>query len=248
VFPGEAELTLQLLGEALVVGAVLPRALVSEVGVAGRGANTRRSGSLVSGGHWLQRRAAGAVCALLLLAMASWPAAADEPSRLTTILLVARDKVSDPNFGGSVVLVMNHVADGPVGVIVNRPTRMSVAELFPDMKRLAAIEDKVYFGGPVEFGTVWFLFRAAKRPARSVRAFEDVYLSGNRELLFRLLRREKPMENLRIFVGHSGWAPGQLEAEIGRGDWMLEHAEKNAVFEPDAERPWPAPPEPEVSI
>jgi len=196
----------------------------------------------------MNRRAAGAVCALLLLAVASWPAVADEPGRLTTILLVARDGLPDPNFAGSVVLVMNHVADGPVGVIINRPTPMTVAELFPDRKRLAMIRDKVYFGGPVEFGTVWFLFRAAKRPTRAVQAFDDVYLSGDRNLLLRLLRRKDPMENLRIFVGHSGWAPGQLEAEIGHGHWTLERAAKDAVFEPDVERPWPAPLEPEVSI
>lgn len=75
-----------------------------------------------------------------------------------------------------------------------------------------------------------------------------MYLRGDRDLLLRLLRREKPMENLRIFLGHAGWAPGQLEAEIGRGDWMLEHAESNAVFKPEAEHPWPAPLESEVSI
>jgi putative transcriptional regulator len=196
----------------------------------------------------VQRPAAAAVCALLLLlAGGSWPAMADESARLTAILLVARSELPDPNFADSVVLVMNHVAEGPVGVIVNRPTPMTVAELFPDEKRLATIEDKVYFGGPVEFESIWFLFRAAKAPARAVRAFNDVYLSRDRELLLRLLRRKKPMEDLRIFVGHSGWAPGQLEAEIGRGDWMLEQADSDAVFNPQVEYPWPAPREPELS-
>jgi len=185
---------------------------------------------------------------LLLLAGSSWPGLADEPGRLTAILLVARGELPDPNFADSVVLVMNHVAEAPVGVIVNRPTAMSVAELFPEVKRLAKIRDKVYFGGPVELGTVWFLFRAAKRPAGAVRSFDDVYLSGDRDLLLRLLRRDKPMESLRIFVGHAGWAPGQLESEIGRGDWALEHAETDAVFNPDVEHPWPAPLGPEMSI
>ena len=55
------------------------------------------------------------------------------------------------------------------------------------------------------------------------------------------------MRDLRIFVGHSGWAPGQLEAEIRRGDWTLRHVELDAVFEPDVERPWPAQPAPEIS-
>ena len=185
---------------------------------------------------------------MLLLAAVSWPAVADESNRLNAILLVARDRLPDPNFAGSVVLVMNHVAEGPVGVIVNRPTEMTVAKLFPGTKRFATIREKVYFGGPVELGTVWFLFRAAKPPARAVQAFENVYLSWDRELLLRLLRRENPMEGLRIFVGHSGWAPGQLEAEIGRGDWRLERAESDAVFKPDVERPWPAPLEREMSI
>lgn len=202
----------------------------------------------MSRGHWVQRRTAGAVCALLLLAGASWPGVADEPGRLTAILLVARGELPDPNFADSVVLVMNHVAEAPVGVIVNRPTAMSVAELFPEVKRLAKIQDRVYFGGPVEPGTVWFLFRAAKPPAGAVRSFDDVYLSGDRDLLLRLLCRDKPMESLRIFVGHAGWAPGQLEAEIGRGDWALEHPETDAVFNPDVEHPWPAPLEPEMSI
>ncbi|NJD30366.1 MAG: YqgE/AlgH family protein [Gammaproteobacteria bacterium] len=142
---------------------------------------------------------------------------------------------------------MNHLADGPVGVIVNRPTAMTVAELFPDMERLAKIRDKVYFGGPVAFGTVWFLFRAAKPTDHAVEAFDGVYLSADRDLLLRLLGREKPMEGLRIFIGHAGWAPGQLEAEIARGDWTRRRVESGAVFTHDDEHPWPASHEPEVT-
>ncbi len=173
--------------------------------------------------------------------------AADDAKRLTALLLVARAELPDPNFADSVVLVMNHLADGPVGVIVNRPMPMVVAELFPDVKRFAQLRDKVYFGGPVDFGTVWFLFRAARPPAHAVQAFDGVYLSGDRDLLLSLLGRDKPMEGLRIFIGHSGWAPGQLEGEISRGDWALRPAESDEVFNPKEEHPWPAQQEPEVS-
>jgi putative transcriptional regulator len=201
----------------------------------------------VKSGSRVWRWVAGVLCALLLLLESSWLAAADEPRHLTAILVVARAELPDPNFADSTVLVMNHLADGPVGVIVNRPSPMAVSELFPDMKRLARIPDKLYFGGPVEFGTVWFLFRAAKPPMHAVQAFDGVYLSGDRDLLQRLLRREKPMKDLRIFVGHSSWAPGQLEAEIERGDWTSAPAESRAVFNPGAEYPWPPPEEPAVS-
>lgn len=201
----------------------------------------------MTSGSSVQRRVVGALCGALLLVAPLWPAAADEAKPLTAILLVARSELPDPDFADSVVLVMNHLGDGPVGVIVNRPTETRVAELFPDIKRLANLPDKVYFGGPVGFGTVWFLFRAVKPPENAVLAFDGIYLSGDRDLLRRLLSRTKPMQGLRIFIGHSGWAPRQLEAEISRGDWTLRRVESDAIFGHDADHPWPAPPEPGIS-
>jgi putative transcriptional regulator len=136
---------------------------------------------------------------------------------------------------------MNNLGPAPVGIVINRPTPIPVSRLFPDFKRLAQVHDKVYFGGPVEFGSVWFLFRATKPPpAHAIEAFEGVYLSANRELLLQLLGRDKPMDGLRIFIGHAGWARGQLEAEIDRGDWTLERADSNAIFNGKSEHPWPA--------
>ena len=191
--------------------------------------------------RYRRSQAFGALCAALLLSLASWPAPAADKS-LTAILLVGRAELPDPDFADSVVLVMNNLGAAPAGVIINRPTKLPVAELFPQLKRLAQLPDKVYFGGPVEFGSVWFLFRAATAPAHAVRACDDVYLSASRELLLRLLDRAKPMDGLRIFVGHSGWGPGQLEAEIAHGAWALQHATTDAIFSSSGtEHPWPTP-------
>ena len=184
---------------------------------------------------------AGALCAFVLLSGTSWSTSASDAKGLTAILLVARAELPDPNFADSVVLVMNNLGPAPVGVIINRPTSIPVSRLFPDLKPLGQVRDKVYFGGPVEFGSVWFVFRAATPPAHAVQATDSVYISADRKLLIRLLGREKPMDGLRIFIGHSGWAPGQLEAEIARGDWTLEHAESGAIFDGKSEHPWPAP-------
>ena len=79
----------------------------------------------------------------------SWAAAADNAKPLTTMLLVAESELRDPNFKGSVVLVMNNIAPAPAGIIINRPTSIAVSRLFPDLERLAQLDDKVYFGGPV---------------------------------------------------------------------------------------------------
>ncbi|MGO9804095.1 MAG: YqgE/AlgH family protein [Steroidobacteraceae bacterium] len=172
----------------------------------------------------------------------AWPSAADDAKPLTAILLVAQIPTSDPFFSDSVVLVMNNLGPAPVGIIVNRPTQMPVSQLFPDLKRLVPLHDKVYFGGPVEFESVWFLFRAVTPPPHAIRAFDGICLSANRELLLQLLGRDKPMDGLRIYVGHAGWGPGQLEAEIARGDWALQHAKADAIFNGKSEHPWPAAP------
>ena len=180
-----------------------------------------------------------ALCALLLLTGISWPTSADNAKPLTAILLVARAELPDSNFKDSVVLVMNNIGLGPAGVIINRPTRIAVSHLFPDLERLAQLDDKLYFGGPVEITAVSFVFRSDTPHADSTQVLDGVYFSTNRELLRKLLSRNKPMEGLRIFIGHSGWAPGQLEAEITRGDWTVTPTETDAIFNGKSEHPWP---------
>jgi len=204
--------------------------------------------SPVGTGFCLQRCVAGALCALLLLSGSSRPASAPDEKPLTAILIIARNALPDSMFADSIVLVMNNLGPAPVGIIINRPMPISVPGLFPDLKRLAQVRDKVYFGGPVDFGSVWFAFRAAAPPEHAIQILDNVYLSADQQLLLKLLGRDKPMDGLRIFVGHAGWAPGQLEAEIDRRDWTLKRAEADAIFSGRSERPWPAPQDPKPSI
>ena len=180
-----------------------------------------------------------AFCALLLLLAVSWPASADDGKRLTAILLVARAELPDSNFRDSVVLVMNNIGPAPGGLIINRPTSIAVASLFPDLERLAQLDDKVYFGGPVALTSVSFLFRAETPPEHATQVLDGVCVSTDLELLRKLLSRDKPADGLRIFIGYAGWAPRQLEAEIARGDWTLTPAEPDAIFGRRSEHPWP---------
>lgn len=183
---------------------------------------------------------------MLLLFATSWPASADNAKPLTAILLVARADLPDSNFKDAMVLVMNNIAPLPAGLIVNRPTRIPVAHLFPDIEGLSRLDDKVYFGGPVQIEAVSFLFRADTPPEDAAQVLDGVYLSTSAELLRKLLGREKPMEGLRIFIGYSGWGRSQLQAEIARGDWTLAPAEPRAIFGHESEYPWPERPAPGV--
>lgn len=180
-----------------------------------------------------------ALCAFLLLFAVSWPTSADVKKPLTAILLVARADLPDSNFRDSVVLVMNNIGPAPGGLIINRPTRIAVSRLFPDLERLAQMDAKVYFGGPVAIGSVSFLFRADTPVENATQVLDGIYVSTSLELLRKLLSRDKPMEGLRIFIGYSGWAPGQLESEIARGGWTLAPADPDAIFGRRSEHPWP---------
>ncbi len=183
-------------------------------------------------------RSAGAAGAPLRPAVAAVKAPANA---LTSILIVAQSVVEDPNFDGSIVVVMNNLAPAPIGVIINRPTTIPVSRLFPKLKRLAQLQDdKVYFGGPVEFRTVWFLFRAPSAPKGAFRVCDGVYVSSSRDLLLKLLDRKKPMHGLRIFLGHAGWAPGQLQAEIEGGAWAPRRADAESIFNARPLLVWPS--------
>jgi putative transcriptional regulator len=176
---------------------------------------------------------------LLFTMVLGWPTSA-QIQPLSAILLTARAELPDPNFRDSTALVLNNIGPTPMGFILNRPTRMEVWRLFPEMPQLMQFDDKVYFGGPVAVASVSFLLRADAPPGEhAVRILDNVYLSTNLELLQKLLSRESPMEGLRIFIGYSAWAPGQLENEVGRGDWTLAPADADAVFAERPQHEWP---------
>src|SRR3977135_1798313 len=136
--------------------------------------------SPVRSGFCLRRYVAGALCALLLLSGSSWPESVPDAKPLTAILLIARDDLPDSNFADSVVLVMNNLGPAPVGIIINRPMPIPVSRLFPDLKRLAKVRDRVYFGGPVDFGSVWFLFHDDAPPEHAIQACDGVSFRADR--------------------------------------------------------------------
>jgi putative transcriptional regulator len=170
------------------------------------------------------------VCLLLLLAF-TLPTFGDDAPPTKSIFLVARKNLPGPFFHDSVVLVTNHHGSAPVGVIVNRPTEISLASVFPDIERLRSREEKLFFGGPVGREELVVVFRAAAPPPDAIEVLDGVYMSSSRELLRELLGRESPVDGLRVFAGHAGWAPEQLESEVARGDWHLTRADATTVFE-----------------
>jgi putative transcriptional regulator len=174
---------------------------------------------------------------LLALALPALCLGEDEAS-MKPVFLVARAQLDDPNFHDAVVLVAKRGSKGALGIIVNHPTEVALSRVFPEAKRLAALDDKIFFGGPVMRQVAIFAFRSDPRP-ESTPILEGVQVSSSSELLTTLFDRAKPTEGLRVYAGLAGWGPGQLETEIERGDWRTIPADAASIFEAKPEALWP---------
>ena len=155
------------------------------------------------------------------------------------IFLVATAGMQDPRFRRSVVLLLEHGENGTLGLIVNKVTEISLPQVLPDLKDSGQESNLLFFGGPVGLDGILFLTRNAEPPERAEHVMEDVYYSGDRNLLKEFLKQNKGAGELRVFLGNSGWSPGQLAAEIAEGAWRLVRGDSDTLFERDLDDLWP---------
>jgi putative transcriptional regulator len=160
-----------------------------------------------------------------------------EVSSLTGRLLVATPALADPNFGRSVVLMLDHDGEGSLGVVLNRPTPLGVADILLDWARYAGEPGVVFQGGPVSPDAALGLavVPGGQGPAgwrRVHGAIGLIDLDAPPEALGRALG------SLRIFAGYAGWGPGQLEGELADGAWYVVESEPGDVSSPAPERLW----------
>jgi putative transcriptional regulator len=151
-------------------------------------------------------------------------------------LLVAGPALLDPNFRRTVVLVVEHTAEGALGLVLNRPSESTVGESVPELEHLVAPGEQLFIGGPVQPTGVIVLARFEDPDPEALLSFDDVGV----------LRTDASLEDppglleARGFAGHAGWGSGQLDAEIEQQDWILEPATAGDAFCPEPERLWSA--------
>ncbi len=212
------------------------------------------SSALVSG------RRSGKTSAIVVSAVAfaltcshpvvTWPAASvTGPAQLrrgavreleTGKLLVAARNLPDPNFASTVVLLADYNAQGAMGLIVNRPTKVTLARLLPGLEQAPdkASSATVFFGGPVSPSGVLALLRSSTRRPDSRRVVNDVYLVSTGDVLKETIAAGSGSERVRVYVGYAGWGPGQLEAETAEGSWHVLDGDGDVVFDPDPQSSW----------
>jgi putative transcriptional regulator len=176
------------------------------------------------------RAALFAFLAFLVLATAAYGQGSSK-----THFLIARPGMPDQNFRETVVLVTHEEGAEATGVIINRPTNRSLAEVLPS-ERFKPFKEPIFFGGPVAPQGLFAVFQADKFSGAAVTMLPGLYLAVVPDSIDALLNNPPP--KIRFFAGYSGWAPGQLRGELDRGDWLVTEAEADTVFLKDTSRLW----------
>jgi putative transcriptional regulator len=160
------------------------------------------------------------------------------PSRATTgRLLLAQPHLDEANFARTVVFMIEHNDDGAVGVVLNRPTDLLIAEVLGDWRDLASEPAVLYVGGPVSQSSVLGLARvAAHGLAPGWNAV--VGLIGTLDLNTDPASLAGDIDAVRLFAGYSGWGPGQLDWELEEESWFVVDAEPSDVLDTDPESLW----------
>lgn len=151
-------------------------------------------------------------------------------------LLIASPAIIDPSFRQTVVLLAEHTEEGAMGVVLNREAEMTVGEAIPDLTYLADADDVLYVGGPVSADAVTVLADFAAPAEAALLVDESVGFVpatvDDQGALAAAVRRA------RVFAGHAGWGPGQLEAEMEEESWIVEPATPADVFTATPEQLW----------
>src|SRR5467141_843056 len=135
-----------------------------------------------------------------------------------TMLLVAKRQLEDPIWGSTIVLAKPIEGGGHVGFIVNKPTKMSLPELFPEHEPSKKVADPLFLGGTVNMNLVFALVEEhGSRKDGSVRIAPDIFLAYDTKAVDRIIESES--DHARCFLGLEVWRPGQPADELDRGLW-----------------------------
>jgi putative transcriptional regulator len=143
-------------------------------------------------------------------------------------LLIASPVLQDPNFARTVILMAEHTEGGAMGLVLNRPATSTVGEAVPDLGWLVGEDTPVHVGGPVA-ETAVIVLAEFERPELAGALIEDDlgFIGADADEPEAL---EGAVRRARVFAGHAGWGPGQLEAELEEEAWIVAPPRREEIF------------------
>jgi putative transcriptional regulator len=160
-------------------------------------------------------------------------------SSLRGRLLVATPPLVDPNFDRTVVLMLEHSDEGALGIVLNRPSETSLDDVLPEWRIVASPPAVVFTGGPVSPDAVIAIARRGGNADEEQEGWVPILADlGTIDLGRDPLDVGIAIDELRVFVGYSGWGPGQLEGELEQHAWFVVDLERADPFAEAPEDLW----------
>ncbi|HZH43676.1 MAG TPA: YqgE/AlgH family protein [Lysobacter sp.] len=167
----------------------------------------------------------------------------DEPTPLTSQLLIALPALAETDFSRSVALICQHDQDGALGIVVNRPSEFTLGDVLSQMGIEGGDEamrgQAVVAGGPVHPERGFVLHDGGPRWNATVAISERLYLTTSRDILEAMAAGQGP-DHALVALGCAGWAPGQLEKELAENDWLTAPADAELLFALPLQNRWQA--------
>ena len=146
--------------------------------------------------------------------------------------LIANPVLPDPNFSRTVVLLCNHDQEGSFGLVVNRKSDLKAPDIFAGSDVLEFYSKDIFIGGPVQQSQVFFLCRLTEPFPGLEEVCAGVHLGMSRDVLEEVVQNiENPQDDLRFYLGYSGWGSGQLAGEMDQRSWLTCDATKEFIFQ-----------------
>lgn len=166
----------------------------------------------------------------------------DRPIDLSNQFLMAMPGQVEGSLAGSVIYVCEHTAGGALGLVINRPTDLTLGNLFERLDlalEIAPAKDSpVFFGGPVQTDRGFVLHAPAGDYTSSIR-LGDLALTTSRDVLQAVAEGSGPVRML-VTLGYAGWGAGQLETEMSQNAWLNVSADPNIIFDVPPDERYPA--------
>jgi len=153
------------------------------------------------------------------------------------IIVTPRDS-PDPHFSNSVIVLANYGPTGALGLMIHYKSDLTIQKALTGLKGAEKRTDMVFVGGPVEIPMVFALLRSKSKPEGSSHVTDNLYLLTAKQSITAALVGGLPASDLRIFIGYSGWGPGQLEREVRRSGWFIFDYDESIVFDDHPDTLW----------
>lgn len=150
-------------------------------------------------------------------------------------ILIAEPFLGDANFERSVVLICEHSAEGTFGLVLNQTTNLHLGDVIEDI----FTDIPLFLGGPVQQNTLHFIHRRPDLIDQSIQIQDDLYWSGDFEQIKQALNiGTLNKQDIRFFVGYSGWGEGQLDTELTENAWIVSRTDTGFLFDTPADQFW----------